>query len=195
MIPENFSPQSLLRWSTDFEIPSFFSIYVRLISYDMIWYDMIWYDMIGYDMIWYDMGHPSASEFSQTQSPIDNALDGGPIHWEMLCHCSSTHVWKFLQKALKSLAKEIRGLPDHSSSPNAGKIVGFESPETILDGGQWNRIVLKFTHKFLANVFAPMSFEKEIFHHRSSFDSIYPNIHNVYIKCSSRKVLSARPDG
>jgi hypothetical protein len=42
-----------------------------------------------------------------------------------------------------------------------------------------------------------MSFEKEIFHHHASFDSIHPNIDNVpyltvYIKCRSRKVLSAR---
>jgi hypothetical protein len=34
---------------------------------------------------------------------------------------------------------------------------------------------------------APVSFEKQIVHHYSLFDSIHPNIHNVYRKCRSKK--------
>jgi hypothetical protein len=57
----------------------------------------------------------------------------------------------------------------------AGKIVEFESPEPILDAGQRNRMFLKYTHKFLMDEFAPVSFEKEGFHNNSLFDSIHPN--------------------
>jgi hypothetical protein len=38
---------------------------------------------------------------------------------------------------------------------------------------------VKCTHKFLMNEFAPVSFEKEIFHHHSLFDSIDPNVDRV----------------
>jgi hypothetical protein len=124
------------------------------------------------------MEHSSASEFSQTQFPVKNALDGSPIHEEMPCHDSSTRERKLLQKALKSQTQRNQ----KSSRPffvAAGKIAGFESPEPILGGEQWNRIVLKCTHKFLVDEFALMSFEKEIFQHYSLFDSIHPNIHKI----------------
>jgi hypothetical protein len=37
-----------------------------------------------------------------------------------------------------------------------------------------------------------VSFEKEIFHYHSLFCSIHPNIHNIYIKCRSKR--SSAPD-
>jgi hypothetical protein len=80
------------------------------------------------------MGHPSASEFSQTQFSIKSALDGSPIHREMPCHSSSTREGKLLQKALKSRVQKKQ----RSSRPfviAAGKIAGFESPGSILDCG------------------------------------------------------------
>jgi hypothetical protein len=64
------------------------------------------------------MGRLSASEFSQTQFSIKNALDVSPIHREMPCDYSSTQEGKFLQKALKSRLKKIRGLPARSSPPH-----------------------------------------------------------------------------
>jgi hypothetical protein len=81
------------------------------------------------------MGHSSANEFSQSQSPIKNALDGSPIHQEIACRLLSTREEKLLQTALKSQAHGNQ----RSSRPffvAAGKVAGFESPEPIIDGGQ-----------------------------------------------------------
>jgi hypothetical protein len=86
----------LRRSSTDFRIPSLFSISIQPIG----------------------SGHSSASEFSQTQFPIKNVLHGRPIYREMLCHHSGTHERTLFQKALKSRAKEMRGFPGRSSSPH-----------------------------------------------------------------------------
>jgi hypothetical protein len=125
---------------------------------------------------------------------IKNVIDESPIHREMLCYYSSTCEGKLLQKALKGWAQKNQW----SSRPffvAAGKFTGFQSPESILDHGQWNRTVLKDGHKFLVNGSIPVSFEKEIFHHHSLFDSIHPNLDNVYLKCWSKNVLSARPYG
>jgi hypothetical protein len=80
-------------------------------------------------------GHPSASEFFQTKFPIKNALDGSPIYREMPCHCSSTLEEKLPQKALKSREQRYQ----RSSRPffvATGKIAGFESHKSILDGEQ-----------------------------------------------------------
>jgi hypothetical protein len=78
------------------------------------------------------MGQPSASEFSQTQFPIKNALDGSPIHREMPCYYSSTREGKLLQKAVKSRIQR-----NQRSSKlfffATEKFTGFESPEPILD--------------------------------------------------------------
>jgi hypothetical protein len=81
------------------------------------------------------MKHPSASEFSQTQFPIKNTLDGGPIHQEMPCHYSNTREGKLLQKALKSRAQRNQKV-SRSLFVAAGKIAGFEFFEPILDDEQ-----------------------------------------------------------
>jgi hypothetical protein len=81
------------------------------------------------------MGHPSASEFSQTQGSIKKAFNGSRIHREIPCHYSSTRERKRLQKALKSRAQRNQRF----SKPffvAAGKIAGFESPELIPESGQ-----------------------------------------------------------
>jgi hypothetical protein len=81
------------------------------------------------------MRYPSACEFSQTQFPIKNALDGSPIRREMPCQCSSIREGKLLQKTLKS--RDNRN--QRFSRPffvAAGMIVGFESLESILDDEQ-----------------------------------------------------------
>jgi hypothetical protein len=57
---------------------------------------------------------------------------------------------------------------------------------------------LKYIDKFLVDEFAPMSFEKKIFHHHSLFDSIHPNIQNMpyrIYQMPKKTVLSARPYG
>jgi hypothetical protein len=124
------------------------------------------------------MGHPSVSGFFQTQFPIKNTCDGSPIHREMPCHYSSNREAKLLQKALKSRA-QWNQRSSRAFFVVAGKIAGFESREPILDGRQWNHIILKCTHKFLVDEFAPVSFETDIFHHHSLFDSIHLNIQSL----------------
>jgi hypothetical protein len=62
------------------------------------------------------MEHPSASEFSQIEFPIKNALDGSLMQQEMSCHCSGTCEGKLLRKTLKGRPKEIRGRPGRSLS-------------------------------------------------------------------------------
>jgi hypothetical protein len=81
------------------------------------------------------MEHPSANEFSQTQFPIKNTLDGSPIQQELLCHYSSTREGKLRQKALKSQAQRNQR-PFRPFFVVPGKIAGFESPESILNCGQ-----------------------------------------------------------
>jgi hypothetical protein len=81
------------------------------------------------------VGHPSASEFSQTEFPIKNTLDDSLMQQEMSCHCSGTREGKLLQKALKSRAQRYQ----RSSGPffvAAEKITGLESSEPVLDDGQ-----------------------------------------------------------
>jgi hypothetical protein len=56
-----------------------------------------------------------ASEFSQAQFPIKNALDSRPIHREMPRHSLNTREEKFFQKALKSRAKELKDFPGRFS--------------------------------------------------------------------------------
>jgi hypothetical protein len=82
-----------------------------------------------------DMGHPSACEFSQTQFPISNSLDGDRSAEKCPAITQALAKGKLLQKALKSRAQRNQ----RSSRPffvAAGKVAGFESPEPTLDGGQ-----------------------------------------------------------
>jgi hypothetical protein len=81
------------------------------------------------------MEHRSANEFSETEFPIKNALDGSPIHREMPCPYSSTREGKLLLKALESWAHRNQ----RSFRPffvAAGKIAELESLEPIIDDGQ-----------------------------------------------------------
>jgi hypothetical protein len=81
------------------------------------------------------MDHPFASELSQTKFPINNVLDGRPIHREIACYYSSIHEGKPLQKALKSQAQR-KQKSSRQFFVAVEKIAGFESPEPILESGQ-----------------------------------------------------------
>jgi hypothetical protein len=156
---------------------------------DKIWHSVTILNLCSTDRIWASIWE----WIFQTQFSIKNTLDGSRFIEKCTTITRALAKGNFFRKRWRVGPKKQRSF--RSVFVVAGKIIGFESPEPILDGGQWNRIVLKCTRKFFVNQFTLVSFEKAIFYHHSLLDSINPNIHHIYLKCQLRKVLSARPYG